>query len=105
VAKQCVTAYLGELPPNTRLVVMFGLGTKLNYVRDLFKLFETSIAGNWQWINEVAYTDGKTTFVHVEHFASQGALIPNWLGEKEHERSRLGQMAKSAVSSAFATAD
>ena len=104
VAKQCVREHLEELPSNTQLVVMFGLGTKLNYVRELFKLFESSRPGNWQWLNEVAYTDGKITFVHVEHFASQGALIPNWLGENKHDRSRLGQMAKSAVNGALANA-
>jgi len=69
---------------------MFGLGTKQNYVREAFKLFCAARPCEWHWINEVAYSDSKITVVHVEHFASQGALIPNWLGTNKHERSRLG---------------
>jgi hypothetical protein len=51
----------------------------------------------WKMINPVAYTDEKITVVHVEHFASQGALIPNWLEEKAHPRSNLGLLSKAAV--------
>ena len=53
-------------------------------------------------INEVAYSNGKVTFVHVEHFKSQGALIPNWLGINDHPRARLGRLAKEAVQQALA---
>jgi len=31
----------------------------------------------------IPYTDGQITVVHVEHFASRGNLIPNWLGERK----------------------
>ena len=48
-------------------------------------------------VNEVTYTDGKVTFVHVEHFASQGALLPNWLGENNHSRSNYGSQAQDGV--------
>jgi len=50
----------------------------------------------------VAYTDGKVMVVHVEHFASQGALIPQWLGLKKHDRGLLGAMAADAVVQAVA---
>lgn len=40
-------------------------------------------------INEIAYEDDRITVVHVEHFASQGDLIPQWLGEGEYGRSAL----------------
>jgi hypothetical protein len=102
VAGNCSTHFLAELPPETRLVVMFGLGSKGNYVKEARKLIQRARPGKWQTINEVAYTDGKVTFVHVEHFASQGALIPNWLGENPSDRSRLGIMAREAVQLALA---
>ena len=54
-------------------------------------------------INSVAYTDGKITVVHVEHFTSQGALIPNWLGENAHPRSNLGRLSKAAVEASGVT--
>lgn len=54
-------------------------------------------------MNEVAYSDGDVTFVHVEHFASQGALIPNWLGVNNHHRAALGRKAREAVQAALAS--
>jgi hypothetical protein len=101
VAENCAKEFLADLPTSTRLVVMFGLGTKQNYVREAFKLFERVRPGPWRWINDVAYSDSKITVVHVEHFAAQGALIPNWLGKNIHERSKLGLMARSAVMDAL----
>jgi hypothetical protein len=97
IAQTCATKFLGTLPESTKLVVMFGLGTKQNYVHEAFKLFEAARPGRWHWVNEVSYSDSIITVVHVEHFASQGALIPNWLGINKHERSRFGVLAKEAV--------
>lgn len=102
VARNCASQFLGALPAKTRLVVMFGLGTKLNYVGATRKLVEAACSGQWQTLNEVAYSNGHVTFVHVEHFASQGALLPNWLGEKTHPRSEFGRMARDAVQAALA---
>ena len=101
VSNSCTTQFLRHLPSKTRLIVMFGMGSKLNYVRQSFDLFKQSRAGEWTWINDVAYTDRKVAVVHVEHFASQGNLIPRWLGEKDHERARFGEMAASAVAKAL----
>ncbi|MBC3345217.1 hypothetical protein HU811_01035 [Pseudomonas sp. SWRI196] len=97
VATHCTTTFLRDLPEETRLIVMFGLGTDLGYVASAYGLFRRARPGAWKMINSVAYTDGKITVVHVEHFASQGALIPNWLGEKNHPRSNLGLLSKAAV--------
>ncbi|WP_454249244.1 hypothetical protein [Pseudomonas sp. R151218B TE3479] len=97
VATNCTTTFLRDLPKETRLVVMFGLGTNLNYVASAYSLFRRARPSAWKMINSVAYTDGNITVVHVEHFASQGALIPNWLGEKAHPRSNLGLLSKAAV--------
>lgn len=97
VAGRCSARFLGHLPPRTKLVVMFGLGAMCNYVREARKLVEKARPGSWRTLNEIAYTDGRVTFVHVEHFASQGALLPNWLGGNPHERARLGILARQAV--------
>jgi hypothetical protein len=102
VAINCATRFLRDLSAKTKLVTMFGLGRKLNYVRETRKLMETVRPGPWRAINEVAYADTRTTFVHVEHFASQGALIPNWLGRNDSERRTLGEKAREAVETALA---
>ena len=102
VAGNCAETFLAALPESTKLVIMFGLGTKMNYVREARRLIAAARPGAWGTVNEVAYTDGKVTFVHVEHFASQGALLPNWLGENKHDRSMLGIKAREAVQIALA---
>lgn len=100
VATSCATAFLGRLPTQTRLIVMFGLGTNLTYVASARELFGLARPGQWRELNRVAYTDGEVTVVHVEHFASQGRLILDRLGENPSARSSLGQIARSAVASA-----
>ena len=97
VARKCATRFLGVISPSTKVVVMFGLGSKGNYINESRKLFQQSQPGRWTMFNEISYTDGKLMVVHVEHFASQGALLPNWLGEKPHERARLGVLAREAT--------
>lgn len=101
ISKNCTDRFLAHLPIRTKLVVMFGLGTKLNYVQQSFNLYQSARRGTWYWINDVSYSDGKIVVVHVEHFASQGALIPNWLGENNHSRGCYGKMAQDAVIRAF----
>ena len=101
VAGNCAERFLGSLPAKTKLVVMFGLGAKLNYVRAARKLVENARPGNWRQVNEVAYTDGNVTFVHVEHFASQGHFIPDWLGENDDPRAEYGHMAREAAQAAL----
>lgn len=97
VAENCVARYLGLLPQSTKLIVMFGTGSRLNYVSAARSLFERARPRHWRTINDVAYSDGEITVVHVEHFASQGALVPNWLGQNRHPRRALGEMARDAV--------
>ncbi|MCX4195639.1 hypothetical protein OMR07_08570 [Methylobacterium organophilum] len=101
VASNCGRRFLANLPPATRLVVMFGLGTKGNYIRQARTLIQQARPGRWRTVNEVAYADEKVTFVHVEHFASQGNLLPRWLGEGDHIRGRFGNMAQQAVAEAL----
>jgi len=97
VATNCVKTFLRDLPAETCLIVMFGLGSNLNYVKSSYDLYSRVRHGNWRMINKVAYTDGTITVVHVEHFASQGRLIPNWLGVNDSDRSELGNLAKAVV--------
>lgn len=98
VASCCTLKYLANLPTKTRLVLMFGTGTQFNYVEECFRLIQSARPGKWSRVGKVAYTDGKVMFVHVEHFKSQGALIPQWLGAKVgHPRAELGRQAQEAV--------
>ena len=97
IASNCTTRFLSGLPETVKLIVMFGMGTKLNYVRTCYDLIKSARPGPWRWINDVAYSDGKVTVVHVEHFAAQGRLIPEWLGERSGDRVRYGNMARSAI--------
>jgi hypothetical protein len=97
ISATCATRYLGDLPSSTKLVVMFGLGSNGTYISTGRKTIQKARPGPWRTVNEVSYTDGRVAVVHVEHFASQGANIPNWLGINDHPRSRLGILAREAV--------
>lgn len=102
VASNCTRRFLSRLPDTVKLIVMFGMGTKLNYVRASYDLIRSARTGTWRWMNEIAYTDGEIVVVHVEHFAAQGRLIPEWLGERSGDRSRYGDMSRTAVAAALA---
>jgi len=80
---------------------MLGMGRGGNYVVEARRLFEQARPGRWSTVNEVAYTDGVITVVHVEHFKSQGALIPNWLSGNLHPRGKLGLSARDAIQGAL----
>lgn len=97
VANNCTDKFLSRLPASVKLVVMFGLGTRLNYVKASFNLYRNARKGPWRMLNEVAYTDESIVVVHVEHFASQGANISRWLGVGLHDRAKYGHLAKEAV--------
>ena len=106
VVGNCIEQHLGALPDETKLVVLFGLGTKLGYVRAARRLIQSQMRAPLRTINEVAYQSERVTYLHVEHFASQGKLIPEWLGVpgksgKIPERSRWGRMAQAAANAAL----
>jgi hypothetical protein len=103
ISSNCTTRFLRDLPPETRLVILFGLGAGCAYVKTARTAIEHARPAQWRTINEVAYSDGKITVVHVEHFASQGANIPNWLGQNRHPRARLGFLARDAVKQALSS--
>lgn len=101
VAFNCANRFLADLPSRVRLVVMMGMGSKGNYIRTCRTLFEAVRRGAWATVNEVAYADSQIVVVHTEHFASQGALLPDWLSGAAHERGRLGILARAAVQHAL----
>lgn len=101
VATRCATNFLGSLPSTTRLVVMFGLGSDLNYVDAAMEVYKRARPGEWRKLNDISYTDGAISVVHVEHFASQGALIPDWLGITNKPRAHLGRQARESVRAAL----
>lgn len=104
VARNCATKFLADLPEATRLIVMFGMGTKQNYVHHARALLSEVRGSQMRVVNEVAYEDDRITVVHVEHFASQGDLIPQWLGEGKyqgHARAEYGKLARCAVNHAL----
>jgi hypothetical protein len=109
IAGNCAQRFLKDLPAETKLVVLFGLGTKNNYVTEARKVIQRARPSKaWRTVNEVSYTDGLVTFVHVEHFASQGRLIPDWCGEPNPKkgnavstRSQLAQFAHEAAQTAL----
>ena len=100
VTGNCARQFVADLPKATKLIVMLGLGTKGNYVEACRKVYAKARPGTWRSVNEVAYTDDRVTVVHTEHFASQGALLPNWLSGNAHPRGRLGMLAAAATAAA-----
>lgn len=97
VVTACATRFLTETPKRTKLIVMLGMGTSGNYVAACRRTFAHVRGGPWRTVNEVTYTDGELVIVHTEHFAAQGALLPNWLSGHAHERGRLGLLARDGV--------
>jgi hypothetical protein len=101
IVENCASRYLADLPPETKLVVMLGLGTRGNYVQACRHAFAKARPGHWRTINDVTYSDGRVVVVHTEHFASQGALLPNWLSGELHKRGRLGLLVPDGVKAAL----
>jgi len=104
VAENCVSKFLVDLPKATRLIVMFGMGSRQRYVEEVRRLLSSTRGNRMRQFNEVAYEDDRITVVHVEHFASQGRLIPQWLGEgeyRDHPRSEYCRLARQTVNYAI----
>lgn len=109
IVRNCADRFLRNLPPSIKLVVLFGFGKDLAYVNEAEQVTK-KVRGTtaWRRFNEVAYTDGRVIFVHVEHFKSQGRLIPDWLGELRNDgslpcpkRGRWRRAAEEAVRRAY----
>lgn len=102
VATNCASRFLRGLPEETRLVVLFGLGAKQGCVAQARSFITSARLESWRTVNEVAYSEGKTTVVHVEHFRVQGAHLSNWL-ERMRVLGPLGGIpVRQGVSGALA---
>jgi hypothetical protein len=77
------------------------MGTKQNYISAAKGVIEEVRAKQLVWYNDVSYYDEQVVFVHLEHFASQGPLIDQWLGKKKNPRARFGLAARVACNFAF----
>ena len=86
VSNACSSKFLSSLPTQTKLVIMFGMGSKLNYVSEVYKLFQQVRPGDWDRLNDISYTDGNITVVHVDHFAPGNGHLSNWLGKNDNKR-------------------
>jgi hypothetical protein len=75
VITNCVSQFLGVLPPSIRLVVM--LGNETSYVDGCFSAIQFT-RPKLRRLNAVSYADHNVTFVHSVHFKAQGAIVPNW---------------------------
>ena len=109
VTSRCAQQFLKDLPAETKLVVLYGLGSRLGYVDEAERVIR-SVRGTfgWQRLNDVSYGDERVTFVHTEHFRAQGALLPNWLGAtspagtaRDPSKVRLANLAYEAAQQAL----
>ncbi len=109
VTSRCAQQFLKDLPVETKLVVLYGLGSRLGYVDEAERVIR-GVRGTvgWRRLNDVSYGDERVTFVHTEHFRAQGALLPNWLGAigptgtaRDPRRVRLANLAHEAAQSAI----
>ena len=103
VAGNCASQFLCKLPAKTKLVIVFGCDT--DYIQAVRKLIQDTRGRKLNEMKEVAYTDGKVTFVHVVHFTAPYDEIPDWLGENDsndEEKGRRGRLAKEVVKLALA---
>lgn len=99
VSRACISQHLSGLSPQTKLIVMLGMGPAGAYIQQCRKAYSEALRGEWRTINEVAYTNGQVTVVHTEHFKAQGSLLPSWLGDIQNGRTRFGLLAQQAVAS------
>jgi hypothetical protein len=92
---QCLSQHLSSLPPRLEVVVM--LSNDDGYVGACFERVGRLHAGVRR-VNDVAYADGRTLWVHVVHpSGSSGRHIPHWLEGARNRQGDKMRMAKAAV--------
>ena len=96
----CVRQHLGTLPPRLRVVVL--LSNDDAYVDFCFSLVKALHPG-LRRLNDVAYTDGTVTWVHIVHVGGPGANhIQAWLGGAPGKQGDKRRLAVEAVTRALA---
>lgn len=94
VVRACVQRYQSALPDSVRIVIM--LGNDERYVNACLELL--SEHHSLRRVNEVAYTDGRTLWVHTVHPKAQGSHHADWLRrDQATSQGRKGQLAEIAI--------
>ena len=91
IAKNCINQYFNRIPEQTKLIVLLGNSDK--YIDGCMSLFKNEHS-NINRINEVAYGNDKTTWVHVIHAKARGSYVPQWLEGKD---AAIGRKLKPAI--------
>ncbi len=94
VAEACTGQFLGALPGRTKLVML--MGNSPDYVEQCMRLLQR-LHPAIRRINEVAYGDGRVTWVHSIHAKAQGRHIPEWLSGADTAVGRKLEPARTAV--------
>lgn len=96
VVRNCVERFLTDLPPRLRLVIM--LGNDSGYVKLCMAEIACIRPGGLRGINDISYSDGKVTFIHVTHPSPGNGHFSNWLhGSPETTSGRKRELALAAL--------
>lgn len=97
---RCTDLYLSRLPPKLQVVIM--LSNDASYVKSCRGRVAKLHPGTRE-INEVAYGDGRVTWVHIVHFGGQGFNhMRDWTDLADNTAGRKGRAARDAVLEALA---
>ena len=100
---RCTDLYLSRLPPRLQIVLM--LSNDASYMKGCRERI-TRLHPETRPINDVAYGDGKVTWVHIVHFGGQGFNHMNsWTAIADDKAGRKGRAARDAVLAALARGD
>jgi len=91
IAKNCINQHFQNIPKRTKLVVM--LGNSDQYIERCYSLFCREHP-DIRRINEVAYGNQHTIWVHTIHAKAQGSYLPQWLEGRE---TAIGKKLKPAI--------
>ena len=92
---RCTDLYLTRLSPRLQIVLM--LSNDASYMKSCRERI-TRLHPGTREINEVAYGDGKVTWVHIVHFGGQGFNHMNsWTALADNTAGRKGRAARDAV--------
>lgn len=95
----CTERFLSHLPDRLQVVVMLSNGDE--YIESCRKRI-TSLHPDTRPINDVAYGDGRVTWVHVVHFGGPGRNhMNNWMAFADNTAGRKGRLALEAVTRAL----
>lgn len=78
---------------------MLLLGNSEDYIEGCRSLF-ARLYSDVQPVNDVAYSNGKGTWVHAIHAAAQGDYIPQWLAGS---KTAIGSKFKPALEAVLAS--